>query len=292
MEIRLVKKEDLNDLKEIWKLSFGDPDSFIDHYFQTRDWLTETAVLLEGGKAVSMVTMIPVSLIDESGEECSASMIYAVATHPGFQKRGFAERLIGFCNDYLRSNGTAATLLVPASEDLFRYYGKQGYRDRFYVREAVITRGEIEELPEKDPAPCRFTAAEPAEYNRIRRKLLNGHAYLDYRDDEILFQKRLSRMFGADLFAVEIGGIEGCAYAERMSQEEVIVKEFLVPDRFLTSALKELTRLLTADRYIVRTPPDFGEILGGEVRPFGMLRLNGTGGRQTDTASYLGIAYD
>jgi GNAT superfamily N-acetyltransferase len=292
MKIRLVKKEDLNDLKEIWKLSFGDPDSFIDLYFQTRDWLRETAVLLDGGKAVSMMTMIPVDLIDESGEKCSASMIYAVATHPGFQKRGFSARLIGFCNDYLLSNGTAATLLVPASEDLFRFYEKQGYLNSFYVKEAEINRGEIEKLQDKSSALCRITPAEPAEYNRIRRKFLNGQAYLDYRDDEILFQKRLALMFDADLFAVEIGGIEGCAYAERMSQEEVIIKEFLVPDRFLAAALKELTRLLTADRYIVRTPPGFGEILGGEVRPFGMLRLNGSGCRQTDTASYLGIAYD
>lgn len=292
MEIRLVKEEDLNDLKEIWKLSFGDPDSFIDLYFQSRDWLKETAVLLEGGKAVSMVTMIPVNLVDEGGGICGASMIYAVATHPGFQKRGFSARLIGFCNDYLLSGGTAATLLVPASEDLFRFYGKQGYQNRFYVRETVINRAEIEKLQEDGTAPCRITAAEPAEYNRIRRKLLNGQTYLDYRDDEILFQKRLARMFGTDIYAVEIGGIEGCAYAERMSQEEVIVKEFLIPDRFLVSALKELTRLLAADKYIVRTPPGFGEILGGEVRPFGMFRLNGRRCRQTDTASYLGIAYD
>ena len=291
METRLVKKEDLNDLKEMWKLSFGDPDSFIDLYFQSRDWLTETAVVLEDGKAVSMVTMIPVDLVDESGMMCSASMIYAVATHPGFQKRGFSGHLIGFCNDYLQSNGVTATLLVPASEDLFRFYGKHGYRNRFYVREAVINREEIEKL-QNDTAPCRITAAEPAEYNRARRKLLNGQAYLNYRDDEVLFQKRLARMFDADLFILGVGGIEGCAYAERMSQEEVIVKEFLVPDRFLVSALKELTRLLPADRYTVRTPMGSGGLLGGEVRPFGMLRLNGAGCRQTDTPSYLGIAYD
>jgi GNAT superfamily N-acetyltransferase len=292
MEIRLVKKEDLNDLKEMWKLSFGDSDSFIDHYFQTRDWLAETAVLLEDGKAVSMVTMIPVDLIDESGGIRSASMIYAVATHPGFQKRGFAERLISYCNDYLLANGTAATLLVPASEDLFRFYGKRGYQNGFYVREAVISREEIEKLPEKDAAPCRITAAEPAEYNRVRRELLNGQAYLNYRDDEVLFQKRLARMFDADLFVLEIDGTEGCAYAERMSQEEVIVKEVLVPDRYLASALKELSRLLTADKYIVRTPARSGEILGGEVRPFGMLRPNGSGCRQNDSGFYLGIAYD
>jgi len=292
MEIRLVKKEDLNDLKEIWKLSFGDPDRFIDLYFQTRAWMTETAVLLSGCKAVSMLTMIPVGLIEESGRKCGASMLYAIATHPGFQKRGFAERLISFSHEYLRSKQVTVTLLVPASEGLFRFYGKQGYQNGFFVREAVLGREDIEKLPEKDSPPCRITAAEPAEYNRIRRKLLNGQAYVDYRDDEVLFQKRLARMSDADLFAIEAGGLEGCAYAERTSQEEVIVKELLIPDRCLAAALLELSGLLPGDRYIVRTAPGFGEILGGEVRPFGMLRFNGTGGSPADTAFYLGIAYD
>ncbi|HYE67115.1 MAG TPA: GNAT family N-acetyltransferase, partial [Anaerovoracaceae bacterium] len=87
MEMRRAKIEDLKGLTEVWKLTFGDEDSFIDLYFQSRDWLNETAVLLLDGRIVSMLTMIPVDMIGETGESCKASMLYAIATHPDFQKR-------------------------------------------------------------------------------------------------------------------------------------------------------------------------------------------------------------
>lgn len=298
MEIRLVKPEDLADLKEVWRMSFGDPDSFIDFYFQTRDWLSETAVLLEDGKAVSMLTMIPVDMIDQKGAKCSAAMLYAIATHPDYQKRGFADRLIEFSNEYLLSKQIAVTLLVPASEELFGFYAKRGYKDGFYVREAVLSRGDIERLQGENRS-CRFMPVKPMEYNAMRRKLLEGHPYLSYRDDEIEFQKRLAVMFDADVYAIVTGDAAGCVYAERISEEEVIVKELLIPDQHLIPVVKRIAELLPAAKYVIRTPAYAGEKLGGEIRPFGMLRANRLSGSNVAAdscypigESYLGIAYD
>lgn len=322
--VRLVKKSDLSEMKKIWKLCFGDEDEFIDFYFSSRDWMRETAVLLQGGRVVSMLTVIPVEMIGTDGKQYRAAMLYAIATHPAFQKRGFADELIEFINGRLLSDKIPTTLLVPASEDLFRFYGKRGYQDGFYVREAVLNRGEIERLarlvqtgegelpyrqvraagtipgPHPEPAaPCKITPVEPTEYNDLRRAVLKGHPYLGYRDEEISFEKQLARKFGTDIYSIEINGEQGCAYAERISQEEVVVKEILIPDQYLAEALKQMAELLPAEKYIVRTPPWSGEILGGGVRPFGMLRFNEKNSKLVNRASssvdpgfYLGIAYD
>ena len=298
MEIRLVKRGDLADLKEIWKRCFGDPESYIDFYFNTRDWLSETAVLLEGGKAVSMLTMIPADMIDEEGRKCSASIFYAIATHPDYQKRGFADRLIEFSNQYLLSKRTDVTLLVPASEELFGFYARRGYRDGFYIRETALSRGDIEHL-QGELKPCRFVPVKPMEYNTIRRKLLEGHPYLCYRDDEVAFQKQSSLMFGADLYAIVIGDDVGCSYAERISKEEVIVKELLIPEQLLVPVVKRIAELLPADQYTIRTPAHAGEALGGRIRHFGMFRTNTPNGLNVAAEasflkvnSYIGIAYD
>lgn len=298
IEMRFAKEEDLLQLKEIWKLCFGDADSFIDFYFENRDWLRETAVLIKGGRILSMLTMIPVALTARNGEKFWASMLYAIATHPDFQKRSFAEQLIEYSNEYLLSKSVFATLLVPAGEDLFRFYEKRGYRSGFFVREALLCREEIEKL-NGSAAPCRIKPVEAAQYNRIRRDKLRGRPYLDYREEEIAFEKRLTLTSGADLFAIETGGSEGCAYAERVSEEELIVKELLVPDIYLAAALKQLAEILPGEKYFVRTPSYAGEALGGAVRPFGMLRINGPGRGASDTVAYpvdadswLGIAYD
>jgi len=299
MEMRRAKIEDLKELKEVWKLSFGDEDSFIDLYFQSRDWLNETAVLLLDGKIVSMLTMMPVDMVEETGESCKASMLYAIATHPDFQKRGFAALLIDYSNQCLLSQQVPVTLLVPAGEELFRFYAKCGYRDGFFVREAVLNRNEIETLAGGCPTDCSLTSIEPSGYNRIRRKLLKGHPYLDYRDDEVSFEKQLGRIYDADLFSIEIDGAEGCAYFERISRELVIIKELLVPEKYLAAAIMQISALIPGEKYIVRTPPHSGEILGGTVRPFGMLRINDADSKRSSsdpctagTDSYLGIAYD
>ncbi|MDD3168368.1 MAG: GNAT family N-acetyltransferase [Eubacteriales bacterium] len=292
MEMRHAKKEDLKELKEIWKLAFGDEDRFINLYFQSRDWSSETAVLLVDGRIVSMQTVIPVHLIGEDGGKSSAAMLYAVATHPDFQKRGFADQLIGFSNQTLLSEGISITVLVPATEELFRFYGKRGYHKGFYIREAVLSRADIEALAGRDSSCCRISSIEAAEYNLLRKRLLRGQPYLDYREEELSFQKKLARMSGADLYVLELGGTEGCAYAERISQEEVIVKELLLPEHSLSAAVCRISALLPAEKYTVRTPPHCGEALGGMVRPFGMLRMNSRNDCPSGLQSYLGIAYD
>ena len=106
-------------------------------------------------------------------------------------------------------------------------------------------------------------------------------------------------MFGADLYGIVVGNAAGCAYAERISEEEVIVKELLIPEQFLIPAVKRIAELLPAEKYMVRTPASAGEALGGRIRHFGMLRANRTdgSGAAVDTCfpirkSYIGIAYD
>jgi GNAT superfamily N-acetyltransferase len=301
MITRQAMKEDLKELKEIWKLSFGDDDRYINFYYQNRDWVKETAVLVQDGRIASMLTMIPVDLADKYGKVRRASMLFAIATHPDFRKRGYAEQLIEYSNEYLKSFQVFATLLVPAGEDLFRYYGKLGYREGFFVREAVLHRGEIEALAASGASGLSLTlkATEPAEYNRIRRNRLAGHPRLDYRDEELLFEKRIAVISGADLFSIETEGVVGCAYAERLSEEAVIVKELLIPDHYAAAALKELSERVPAEKYIVRTPPFSGGILGGSVRPFGMIRFNENQVRKAakasaaaDEDSYLGVAFD
>ncbi len=311
LEMRLAKEEDQAGLREIWKLCFGDEDSFIDLFFQERDWFHETAVLLYQGKTASMLTMIPVAVTKETGNIIRASMIYAVATHPAHQKRGYADQLIEFANRLQLSQQIPATLLVPAGEALFRYYEKRGYTDGFYVREAILDLNEIQMLKDgiregdssnsrivSDGSYCRITSAGSSKYNETRRQLLTGYAYLDYSDAEVSFQKNLNRVFDTDLLLIDADGSGGCAYYERISRDEVIIKELLMPEPCLAVAVKSIAAFVPAKRYIIRTPVHNGELLGGKVRPFGMIRINGEDDpcigavHAGNKDCYLGIAYD
>ncbi len=310
ISIRLADKGDLIRLKEIWKLCFGDEDSFIDLYFSSRNWIEETAVVLINGTIASMLAMIPADFFDKTGKKHSAAMIYGVATHPDFQKMGLADTLLNASSEYLLKRQVGLTFLVPAGEDLFRYYGKRGYKEGFSIRQATLSRNEIKHLAA--PAPCRLCLqpVEPQTYDSIRSSILKGHSYIDYRTEDIAFQKQLSRFNELDIYVIRCqktemresvqnsifhhasGQTEGCTVMER-SSDTVFVKELLISDQYLVPVLMHIAELMPAEKYIVRMPAYSGQMLGGTVQHFGMIRESDSGAAAIeDFGAYLGIAFD
>jgi ribosomal protein S18 acetylase RimI-like enzyme len=299
-EMRIATTGDLERLKLIWKLCFGDEDQYIDTYFNCRNWKEETAVLLKDGQIVSMLSMIPADIVFEDGTRQKSAMIYGVATHPDYQKLGLADELMRFCNQYLASREIETTFLVPAGECLFRFYEKRGYGEAFYLCQRELTGIQARKLEVPDRLSLKFCVAEPGEYNAARRRFLTGSAHIDYRDEEIRHQKRISNQSGGDLYLIQREGaavidgkdsIIGCAIIER-SSELTVIKELLAEEQFLASAVKHIGGMSPADRYLVRTPAFSGRSLGGTVSAFGMLRRNNGERKLPSNQAYLGIAFD
>lgn len=296
MEMRRPKTEDLARLKVIWKKSFGEKDTSIDFYFNNRSWKEEMMVFMLDKTIVSMLAMIPTTMMEGDGSRYEAAMLYAVATHPDYQRRGLANMLLEYSNQYLQAKEIPFTMLVPAKDELFEFYGKRGYKTEFYIREAILSCDEIEEMNNSNPCRCDFYPVNPKEYNEIRRKLLTGLPHVDYREEEISFQKKESQLYGGDIYRIVRDQAVGCAAMERISPKEVLIKELLLPEPYLASAVKAIPQIMPGDQYNVRTPPSFGTTLGGIIRPFGMIRSNKTtvktARREEGNGAYLGIAYD
>ncbi|QOX65394.1 GNAT family N-acetyltransferase [Anoxybacterium hadale] len=298
-EMRIAKTGDLEKLKLIWKLCFGDEDQYIDTYFNYRNWKEETAVLLKDGQIVSMLSMIPADIVLEEGTRQKSAMIYGVATHPDHQKMGLADELMRFCNQYLAAQEIGTTFLVPAGESLFRFYEKRGYKEAFYLCQRELTGIQARKLEVPDRLSLKLCVAEPVEYNAARRSFLAGSTYIDYRDEEIRHQKRISNQSGGDLYLIQRDGetatagkasVIGCAVIEQ-SSELTVIKELLAEEQYLASAVKHIGGIIPADRYLVRTPAFSGRSLGGIVSAFGMVRINNGDMFPSDQA-YLGIAFD
>lgn len=294
IEIRLAQKGETARQKEIWKLCFGDDNAYIDFYFANRYKENETILLLQDGEIGAMLTMIPASMVAPNNRSYSAAMFYAIATHPQYQRRGFATQLMDFSHSYLRAANTEFSILVPAEKQVFNFYRKRGYREGFFIREVLLTGTIIDNLPSCRFSPYSISATGAEEYNLRRRKQFSGGYYIAYADEEITYQKKLSRQSGADIYAIDAEGIQGCAAIERVSCDKVLIKEILLPEEQIGCALKRIAQLLPAKEYLVRTPAYSGHCLGGRVRPFGMIKA------QTDInfemgfneSGYLGLAFD
>lgn len=293
-KVRLALKGEVERQKEIWKRCFGDEDRYIDFYYDNRYKEAETMVLLYEGEISAMLTMIPIQVVTPDQQIFPAAMLYAIATDPQRQSLGLATQLMDYSHEYLKLDNNAFSILVPAGKSLFDFYHKRSYHEGFYLRELLLTREEIETWNGIDECLPIIFSISSNDYNQRRNQQLKGSLHIAYADKEIDYQKKLSQLSGADIYAIDFKNAKGCAAIERISQDKVFIKEILLPQEFLKSALQQITGLLSAKEYIVRTPAYSGQLLGGEVRAFGMYRAQSN--REDiiafDKKGYLGLAFD
>lgn len=292
--IRLAQIGDIPRQKEIWKLCFGDSDQYIDFYYANRYKAEDTMLLLTGGEIACMLTMVPIETIGSDQRRIAAVMLYAIATHPHYQRRVLATQLIDYTHNYLRYKEKVFSLLVPSQPQLFDFYGQQGYQPGFYIREIIFTREKIERWDAVATEPSQAAQLGPHEYNQLRNEQLRGRLYVAYADEEIAYQAQLSRQFGGDLFAISIGAERGCAVLERLPANQVFIRELLIGEQHLPAALRHIAQLLPGSEYIVRTPAFLGTQLGGTIRAFAMLKpLQPTAPEITPAdLGFLGLAFD
>ena len=295
IEVRLADKGETARQKEIWRASFGDHEHYIDFFYANRYREEETLILLQDEKIASMLTMLPVRLLASDLRCYNSTMLYAIATDPDYQHQGFATRLLEYAHHYLQGKNNLFTLLVPTNKQLFDFYGKQGYRNGFYIREVLFTNGRIQSLRINDTCRCHISPISTREYTRRREEQLKGNLFVSYHDEDVFYQKKLSLQSNADIYGIDLNNAEGCATVERMmGTNKAVIKEILVPEEHILPAVKHLAELLQAKEYLIRTPAYSGQSLEGSVRPFGMIKAI----HETDLMinpedlGYLGIAFD
>lgn len=325
--IRLATRDDMPRLNEIWALCFGDGEKFRDFYFRERFRPEETLVYLTDDQLVAMLTMIPVDLWQEE-ERIPLSMFYAIATHPQYQHQGIASMLMDYATEYQKNQGTKGIAIVPATVELFPFYLRQGYEEFFAVREKLWEK-EQEDSPgtmsqtkshtmSQNISPnispnisqstsqaafqgrdCKIEPITPEEYNTIRRQYMQEN-FLLYRDEEVAYQKSISRFSGADIYSLTIQGIRGCGAVERLNEDTLLFKELLLPPELVEVGVRGMAELLPGRKYLIRTPIFSDEKWDENCRPFGVIKWltegknNGKNllGDSGIPSGYLGLAFD
>ncbi|WP_088189125.1 GNAT family N-acetyltransferase [Desulfosporosinus sp. FKA] len=293
-EMRLAEIGEEKQQKEIWKLCFGDPERYINFFFAHRYKADETAVLLNDRQILAMLTMMPVKTVISEHCSYSTAMLYAIATVPEYQNQGLASKLIDYSCQYLKPSKAEVFVLVPASLKLFDFYRKLGFRNGFYIKETQLNYSSVAALPVYQQGECRIYPITPEDYNRRRNHQLQGSSYISYSDEDIVYQKKLSQLSGADIYAIDIEKIAGCLAVERLSPQKVLIKEILIPADLMVPAIKQIVQEIPADEYVLRTHPRFGKYLEGIVRPFGMIKApeEFEGTNSQENFGYLGLAFD
>lgn len=261
--LRPSRPGDEDALIRIWKLSFGDEDSFINMFF--RDFYAPgMATVMEcDDQPVSCVfTLKGVQVSLPGMPELDCAYVYSMGTLPEYRDMGFGARVVQECARRAFSDGCDFVCVLPASGSLYRWYEKTlGTRTRFWIRELKIAR---RELPEAPPS-IRAEAVDPCQYGVLREKLLFGMPHARFDGRLLRFQEAICKYYGGGLYRLKCGDAEGCAAAVA-GGNALNICELLLPDVPMLQAVSALAALHPADSFIVRSPAFWGGDQGGTIR--------------------------
>lgn len=136
MKFRVSKLEDVPQLKQLWNLAFGDGDSYVDNFFGNYGSPDKILVAEEKGtgKILAMTAWFG-SDFHRGGEVYRFAYLYAVATHPEYEKQGIASKLLSFVYETMVEYGFHGVTTVPAQPSLHQFFGRNGFEEYFVHRE-------------------------------------------------------------------------------------------------------------------------------------------------------------
>mgnify|MGYP000937823357 CR=1 FL=1 len=291
IEIRPALPEEEHRQKELWKLAFGDSDAQIDYFYTRRPANAETLVLLENGVVETMVALFPVTLTLPDGATVSSSYIYALATHPDARKKGYGRFILNYVDFYLQERKLDCVTIVPAEASLHRFFAATGFSECFATRKVELLGYMVESTGEGDS----LRSTSPKQYNQVREGLLSEAFRVSYDDDAIAYQQGLSEMAASGLYLLHVGGVQGCAAAELLNGDSLLVKELIIPPHAMAGAAALLAREFPVVRYHVRTPAFWDGLPGSYLQSFGMIKWYNQeleAAWRNERKGYMGLAFD
>jgi len=200
MKFRNGKKEDTEQIKGLWKLSFPEDDDEYLELLLSGIGKAENFVMLEDeGTVLSMACLLPCKLKNNS-ESCRVFYLYGMCTHPDFRGRGIGHSLLLLAEGYADKLGISGICLFPASEDLYLFYAKVGYELKFYKL--------FEPLPLNSKLTGSFYDGKLSahDYNEAREAALSSVSHISYSDEYIEFFLGLCRQKDEDSLLKEFYG--------------------------------------------------------------------------------------
>ena len=160
MRFDYPREDQIPQLRQLWKDSFGDTDAFLDLFFSTGFHPQRCRCALEEDRIVAALYWFD---IHWNGLRCA--YLYAVATDPQCRGRGLCRKLMEDTAAVLTAAGYDGALLVPQEEGLIAMYGKMGYLPATSIREEIypagITPVAFREITAPEYAPARISLLPP-----------------------------------------------------------------------------------------------------------------------------------
>ncbi len=257
--IRHPELTELDEMKTMWKSTFGDSDEYVDlvldNYFNPMNSLVCTV----DSKIVAVLHGIVYSFRSGDGLDANLKGLYlcGLSTQVDMQGRGIMGRMIKDIENIAISRDYNFLFLIPADDHLRRYYTKFGFVDSAYLRRLYVSYPDNIQCFQKC-IQSLFLTTEEADNSNCLRDICDmhsvGYKYINSFSELCLI--------GLDEL------IEKCMNAERDAYECRIIHsrkdwEIIFEEHFLSGGkavyfkhgLDEILLLLKSDSEVIKLFP-------------------------------------
>lgn len=140
--ISFASDNTFQDIYNMWKICFQDSDEFMKLYFNEKYQPENTLVYIDNNKVVASLQMLPYRFTF-CETEIPVSYISGACTLPEYQNKGYMRQLLRASLQIMREREIPLSLLIPAEDWLYNYYGKFGYKKVFESDNTIIPLKEI-----------------------------------------------------------------------------------------------------------------------------------------------------
>lgn len=177
---RACTDRDLPQLKKIWLSCFEEKEEAAELFFQRNKESFHAYACEEEGRLICALYLIDCTLNGDS-----AHYLCGAATLSEYRGRGMMSGLIAFALDDAKRRGDCYSLLFPASDSLYGFYAKFGYRPSCAVKSVIL-----------DTATDRKSCESSPDLHTLQMKYDNKNS-LFWDDDFIRFSAEYYGCYGA-----------------------------------------------------------------------------------------------
>ena len=262
MTLRFSRPTDRAALTALWQTAFGDTKETVDLFFDTCYRAENTLTAIIDGKIASALYILENTLQTENGD-FSAAYIYAAATAPEYRRQGLMTALLEFALTTAQTRGWDYLYLVPASADLYRYYGERGFETAFFKRTTQISREELSRIASGEALPLPYS---PHMRFCVRAHALRGIPHIVWSRSTLDFAEKLETAFGTNSVFFR----NGFAVWEQAGKTAHVC-EFCCTSEARPETAKLLLERCTAQTFTLDTPVKLFPTRG-KTLPSGMLQ--------------------
>ena len=237
-------------LEELWRICFGDSNSFIRLFFDHVYKDENTLLFRKSGRIVSALFAIPYQMILNQ-KIISTAYICGVSTDPQERNKGYMSQLLNESVAWLKEKNYRAATLMPAEEWLYDYYASFGYEEAFltserqYIRNASDVTEEVKSIHvSREDAESYFPIFSKLEHQRSNTVLHSSQDFHIVLDDLYADKGEMVALVDDERQCLALGFVK-----RTKGSNMIVLKEQLHETKELRDSLfNATTRLLNVEK--------------------------------------------